>query len=312
MRAVSQDSQTPVVVGIGEALFDCFPHRTILGGAPVNFIVHVQQLLGSNGRAALISRIGHDELGKELERQLKSRGVATEYVQIDERRPTGQVQVRLSASGDPEYEIAENVAWDFMTFEDSLMHLAKHCQAVCFGTLSQRSIASRTVIYRFLEKAKNSIRLLDVNLRQHYFNTQILESSFMAATVVKLNEEELSTTCTLLSDRVGNAATVDDRAFALRKAFNLDLLALTRGAQGTVLYTREGRVDAEPAAFAAAENADSVGAGDACSAGLVYGLLMQWPIERILDLANRMGAFVASQPGGTPHLPNTLSTANME
>jgi fructokinase len=302
MSSVFPGLASTAIVSVGEALFDCFPDRTILGGAPVNFIVHLQQLLGSSGHAALVSRIGHDELGGQVLRQLKNRGISTEHVQIDDRRPTGRVQVRMSKSGEPEYEIAEGVAWDFLTFDAPLTQLAKNCSAVCFGTLAQRSIASRTVIDKLLENATKAIRLLDVNLRQHYFTRQILESSFTAATVVKLNEEELVTTSASLSHWIGDAVTIDERAFGLRQAFNLDLLALTRGAQGTVLYTREGRLEAKPATFPPTENADSVGAGDACGAGLVYGLLMRWPYERTLELANRMGAFVASQPGGTPQL----------
>jgi fructokinase len=121
-----------------------------------------------------------------------------------------------------------------------------------------------------------------------------------------LNEDELARVSKLLPTRIGVAATADEQANALFKAFELRLLALTRGSRGTVLYTQEGRIDAEPSSFPSSENADGVGAGDACSAGLVYGLLMHWPLDRTLELANRMGAFLASQAGGTPRLPDAL------
>jgi fructokinase len=296
----------PVVVSIGEALFDCFPDRSILGGAPVNFIVHVQQLLGSKGQAILVSRVGDDDLGRDLLEQLATRGIATDFVQIDREGPTGQVRVTVSTSGDPEFEIADNVAWDYIDFEDSFEQLARNCSAVCFGTLAQRSTASRATIHRLLASAPQAIRLLDVNLRQDYITRQILESSLVAANVVKLNENELARASQLLPSRLGGAATADDQAQALLNAFELRLLALTRGSRGTVLYTKEGRIDAAPSSFQAAENADGVGAGDACSAGLVCGLLMDWPLDRTLELANRMGAFLASQPGGTPQLPKAL------
>jgi fructokinase len=296
----------PTVVGIGEALFDCFPDRSILGGAPVNFVVHVHQLLGSKGRAALVSRVGNDDLGSDLRQQIERRCIATDFIQIDAERPTGQVRVTVSPNGDPAFVIRENVAWDFIAFDESLALLAKQCSAVCFGTLAQRSEISRTTIRRFLASAPHAIRLLDVNLRQHFITPQVLEASFTAANVVKLNEEELARVSELLSSSAGGAATVDEQANALLDAFDLKLLALTRGSRGTVLYTRPGRIEAEPASFPAVENADGVGAGDACSAGLMYGLLMQWPLDKTLDLANRMGAFVASQPGGTPLLPQSL------
>jgi fructokinase len=306
MNDTFSGSRLPLVVGIGEALFDCFPERAILGGAPVNFIVHLQQLLGSNGRALLVSRVGDDELGRNLRQEIGSRRICTDLVQVDGRWPTGQVRVSVSPNGDPAFEIAENVAWDYVDFDESLALLAKQCSAVCFGTLAQRSEATRATIHRFLTSAPHAIRLLDVNLRQHFITAQILESSFKAATVVKLNEEELARTSELLSSSVDIAITVDEQANALLDAFGLKLLALTRGSRGTVLYSREGRIEAEPASFPAGDNADGVGAGDACSAGLMYGLLMQWPLDRTLDLANRIGAFVASQPGGTPPLPQSL------
>jgi fructokinase len=306
MADIFRRTDFPVVVSLGEALFDCFPDRSILGGAPVNFGVHVQQLVASKGQAILVSRVGDDDLGRDLLRQLGRRGIATERIQIDGQRPTGQVRVTVSPSGDPEFEIAKNVAWDYIAFEDSFEQLAKRCSAVCFGTLAQRSTASRATIHKFLALAPQAIRLLDVNLRQHYITPQILESSLAAANVVKLNEAELARASELLPNCVGDAATVDDQANALLNTFELKLLALTRGSKGTVFYAKERRIDSEPSSFPAVDNADSVGAGDACSAGLMYGLLMEWPLDRTLDLANRMGAFLASQPGGTPLLPESL------
>ena len=254
----------PVVVSLGEALFDCFPDRSILGGAPVNFGVHLQQLLASKGQAILVSRVGDDDLGRDLVRQLERREIATESIQVDDQRPTGQVRVTVSPSGDPEFEIAENVAWDFIAFEDSFEQLAKRCSAVCFGTLAQRSAASRATIHKFLASAPQAIRLLDVNLRQHYITPQILESSLAVANVVKLNEAELKRASELLPNRVGGAATADEQANALLKAFDIKLLALTRGPKGTALYAKEARIDAKPSSFPAADNADGVGAGDAC------------------------------------------------
>jgi fructokinase len=297
----------PVVASIGEALFDCFLDRSILGGAPVNLIVHLQQLLAaSDGQGVLVSRVGEDELGNQLIEQLGSRGIPTNLIQVDPRRPTGQVQVEVSSLAETQFEIAEDVAWDYISYDDSLELLAASCSAVCFGTLAQRSAMSRATIQRFLAAATHAIRMLDVNLRQNYVTPQILESSFAAANVVKLNERELAVVSSMLPLHFGETDNVDDRAQALIQAFDLKVLALTRGAKGTVLYTEDDRLEGDPVRLPFATRADDVGAGDACCAGLVYGLLMQWPVDRTLQLANQLGAFVASQPGGTPRLPPSL------
>jgi fructokinase len=307
----SNETRSPIVVALGEALFDCFPDRSILGGAPVNFIVHLRQLLSTEGKCMMVSRVGNDELGRELLKQVADRAVSVDFVQIDDERPTGQVRVSFSPTGEPQYEIAENAAWDNIAPDASLEQLARSCSAVCFGTLAQRSAGSRAAIHEFLTNAPQAIRLLDVNLRQHYITPEILESSLVASNAVKLNEEELVRAAELLPRRLAGAKLIDERAMALINEFNLRVLALTRGANGTVLFVKDRRIDAEPSSFPPASNADSVGAGDACSAGLVYGLLRRWPLDRTLELANRMGAFVASQPGGTPLLhPSLLEFAS--
>jgi fructokinase len=306
MRSSGQRHRDLIIIGLGEALFDCFPDRSILGGAPLNFVVHAQQLLASRGQGVLVSRIGNDDLGKRLLHEAAARGVQTDYIQIDDRRPTGTVQVTVSPSGDPSYEILEGVAWDHLEFDEALERLSADCSAVCFGTLAQRSATTRETIQRFLSTAPHAIRLLDVNLRQHYITPQVLESSFKAANVVKLNEGELARAAELLPQYFGGATAVDDHVAALRDAFDLRTVALTRGSHGTVLYSADGRFESDPVLIPAAADADGVGAGDACCAGLVYGLLNDWPPDRTLELANRMGAYVASQPGGTPRIPQSI------
>jgi fructokinase len=306
MNKISEN-KGPAVVAIGEALFDCFPNRRMLGGAPVNFIVHMQQLLAAcGGESFLISRVGDDELGRQLLSEVTSRGVSTELVQVDAGYPTGQVLVDLSRPGDPKYHIAENAAWDFIAPEDAMRPLAARCSAVCFGTLAQRSPVSRETIQQFVTAAPQALRVLDVNLRQHYFTPTILEASFSLANVVKMKEEELTSMASLLPDRVGGAGSTDERAGALVQSFDLKVLALTRGPRGTVLYCSGRRLEVEPVAATITGEADDVGAGDACCAGLVYGLLRDWPLERTLELANEMGAYVASQPGGAPRLSGQL------
>jgi fructokinase len=295
----------PLVTAIGEALFDCFPDRAVLGGAPLNFIVHMQQLLGARGLSALVSRVGDDELGRELIGELRSRGVDTRFVQIDAERPTGQVQVQLSASGSPTYHIHQNVAWDYIKFDASLGELAARSSAICFGTLAQRSPESRDAIRQFIA-ASQAIRVVDVNLRQHYITADTLHASLSLANVAKLNEDELSRAPEILARPPIVGSSTDEQAFNLLKAYDLQLLALTRGKRGTVLYTPDGRVDAAPILAQGTPGSDDVGAGDASCAGLIYGLIHGWSMDRTLELANRMGAYLASQPGGTPPLTSDI------
>jgi fructokinase len=297
----------PVVVGIGEALFDCYPDRAILGGAPVNFVVHMQQLFGSGeGQTVLVSRIGDDELGEQLISELRNRNIHTNLIQLDACRPTGRVYVDVTPQGEVDFDIEANVAWDFIAAEESLELLAAHCSAVCFGTLAQRNAQSRDTILRFLGNATNAIRLFDVNLRQSDVPSHVLEQSLCVANMVKVNDHELACIARLLRSSHGTPQSIDEQAFALRESFDLESVVLTRGAGGTVVYTKEHRLEGSPSLVPHTLEADSVGAGDACCAGLIYGLVNRWPLERALDLANRMGAFVASRRGATPRLPRAM------
>jgi fructokinase len=297
------------IVGLGEALFDVFPDREILGGAPLNVAVHAHQMasmLGGQGIPA--SRIGRDELGRRVIDELSARGIPTTGLQVDDERPTGRVLVTLRGK-EPSYEIVPDAAWDRLAFNDDLERLAGQCDAVCFGTLGQRSPEARATIGQFLAHATRAIRLFDVNLRQELFSREIIQQSCALATVVKLNELELPQIHRLFGspDGGGTAAEIQDRqAIALRDRFSLDAVVLTRGSAGTVLYTAEGKTEGEPVRYPHDPDADSVGAGDACTAGVLVGMLLGWPAGRIVALANDAGAYVASQPGATPRLPPSL------
>jgi fructokinase len=300
--------RTLTIIGLGEALFDVFPDgRQVLGGAPLNAAVHAHQmaaLLDGGGRGIPASRIGDDELGRRLVEELTARGVPTLGLQHDRDRPTGQVLVTLHGC-EPSYEIVEDAAWDRIEFSADWSDLARVCDAVCFGTLAQRSPPARGAIERFLDCAPQAIRMFDVNLRQHYFSAELIRGSCTRATVVKLNELELPQVHQLLGLAQG-ARAIDDQAAALREHFGLEAVVLTRGAAGTALYTSGGKTDGDPVRDPPHPEADSVGAGDACAAGILIGMLLGWPAERIVKLANRAGAYVATQPGATPQLPPAL------
>lgn len=295
------------IVGLGEALFDLFPDAAILGGAPLNAAVHAHQLAQRRGgEAAVVSRVGQDRLGQQVFDELNQRGVNTSWLQSDPDHDTGKVYVSFDERGEPCYEIVRNVAWDWLQFDPDLEDLARRCEAVCFGTLAQREAQSRNTVYRFLESASRAVRLFDVNLRQKFFDAAILRRSCELASVLKLNRAELPAVAQLLGVHVKLPETDDLARGLLKRHPNIQALVLTRGELGTVLYTANSRYEGEPISYPKAENADAVGAGDACAAGILVGMVCRLPPPRVVALANHAGAYVASQPGGTPPLPEAV------
>ena len=285
----------PLIVGLGEALYDLLPTGPALGGAPLNAAVQSHQL---GNRAVVASRIGGDALGQALLHDLTTRGMGTAFIQRDPDAPPGTVEVILR-NGEPEYDIVRNVAWDRLAWDESLASLAKQCDAVCFGTLGQRFEPAHSTIRQFAA-ASQSVRLFDLNLRQDFFSAELLEAGCRAASIVKMNETELATAVPLLG--LGQAEPIP----ALLKRFDLDLFVLTRGRDGTVLHTGNAVVTGQPAQFKPEPDADPVGAGDACSAASLHGAVRRWPLQKTADLANRLGAFVASRKGATPPLSADL------
>jgi fructokinase len=299
------------IVGLGEALFDIFPDRQVLGGAPLNVAVHAHQLAQPRGgRGVVVSRIGQDALGDALLADLRSRGMTTEYVQADPDRSTGTVYVDLADPARPVYDIVRGVAWDWLQFDPDAESLANQCQAVCFGTLAQREPESRNCILRFLTAAKRAVRLFDVNLRQKEYSAQILRRSCEASTVVKLNEDEMPIVADLLAlsltPTTPGADVNEKKAMALMKKYDLKMVALTRGPRGTVLLTPTSRFDGPPVSYDPEPGNDGVGAGDACAAAILMGLVQRWPLEKTVNVANHMGAYVASRCGATPVIPKAI------
>lgn len=301
------------IVGLGESLFDVFPDRAILGGAPLNVAFHAHQLCStSGGRGVVASRAGIDDLGRQLLSELRTCGLTTDYVQIDESHPTGRVDITLR-HGEPTYNFLADVAWDHLEWTPQWRQLAETCHAVVFGTLAQRCPTSRATVQRFVETARQAIRLFDVNLRVNFFDADSLRRGAELATAIKLNADELPIVLRLLGlvDDVTDSALRDEPSGGSRllRAFaptGLRTVVVTRGEQGTELLTTAGSVRGPVAKFERHPQADNVGAGDACSAGLLWGWLNGWPSERTVTLANRLGAFVASQPGATPTIPDDL------
>ena len=289
------------IVGLGEAVFDIFPDKKVLGGTSLNVAVQAHQLLAPmGGRGVLLSRIGNDELGQRLQDEFRARGLPLDYIQIDADHTTGQVLVSFE-NGAPRFEIVVNTAWDLLQFTDHETVLARECHAVSFGSMSQRHPVAHKSTQSFLAEAKDALKVFDVNLRMDLFNAEILDEGCRVANLVKLNDEEIDTVATLLALPQGDA-----RAKAMRVKYGLDAVIFTRGKQGTAASVADGWVEGAPASFPLLENADSVGAGDACTAALITGRLLGRDWQTTLNLANLHGAFVASQSGATPLLPGEI------
>ncbi|HTU33220.1 MAG TPA: carbohydrate kinase [Candidatus Acidoferrum sp.] len=285
-------SGSRTVVGLGEVLWDMLPEGKQLGGAPANF-AYMCGLLGHH--AVVASAIGADALGEELHNRLAGLNLDTSLIQVSRQHPTGTVNVILDGEGQPKYEIREPVAWDFLLWTHEWQQFAARADVICFGTLAQRSPVSRATIKAFLRASRSgAIRIFDVNLRQDFFSANVLAESLQLANVVKLNDTELPIVMRLL----GFTAN-DERSSAgrLRDAFGLELVCVTRGSRGSLLV-REGQCDEHPGFSVRVQ--DLVGAGDAFTAALAHHLLRGSSLGVMNEAANRMGAWVASQPGGTP------------
>jgi fructokinase len=293
-------ANVPVIVGLGEALFDLFPDGARLGGAPLNLAVHAH-LLGNCG--VVVSRVGPDDYAQCVLDELRRRGMPVDHIQVDSTRPTGTVRVDVDPHGEPTFTITNDVAWDYLEFDAPGEDLARRCNAVCFGTLAQRNPQSRSAIHRFLESAGQAMRLFDVNLRQQYFDRPTLRRSCELATAMKLNRAEVD----VVGEMLGVGTGQEKVSGVLLERFDLDWVAVTRGAAGVAIYA-DGRMhEADP--VPATPGGDAVGAGDAAGAALLHGAVRHWPWARTARLANTLGAHVASQAGACP--PHTLQIAEM-
>lgn len=282
------------IVGLGELLWDLLPSGKQLGGAPANF-AYITNLLGDVGIPA--SRVGHDPLGDQGLARLIHLGVSAEFVQYDPIYPTGTVKVEVGAGGQPRFDIMAPVAWDFLEWTPAWRKLAEKADAVCFGSLAQRSPQSRSTICSFLKSTRlEAIRIFDVNLRQNFYTAPILADSMKLATIAKLNHEELPRIADLLD--LGKSSEKDS-AKQLLSSHDLKLVCVTRGNGGSMLLSHD---DCNEHPGFSVKVADTVGAGDAFTAAMVHGYLRGKSLAQINDTANRIGAWVASQSGATPTL----------
>lgn len=280
------------ITGIGEILWDMLPAGKKLGGAPANFAYHAAAL-GSLGLSA--SRIGKDNLGAEILDELKKLSLSAEFIQIDSDRPTGTVNVELSAGGQPSYEIVEDVAWDHLAWDEKFKELTGRTDAACFGSLAQRSKPAAAAIGQFLSHTRpDALRVYDVNLRQNYYSKELVENSISLANIVKLNEHELPIIAELLGTKGANQ---EEMAKRLLKNFNLQIICVTLGENGCLIISGD-EVVSHPGFKV--KVADTVGSGDAFTACMVTLYLRGTDLTAIARNANRYGSWVATQNGATP------------
>lgn len=288
----------PVVVAAGEVLWDVLPDGDHLGGAPANVALHAAAL---GAAASLVSAVGRDARGARALERLDAAAVERAAVAQLPDHPTGVVRVSLDATGQPVYDIAAESAWDYVPWSAAVKQVAERADAIVFGSLAQRGPASRATIRRTVAATRpGAWRLFDVNLRQTYYDAEVVTASLELANALKLNEEELPVVARLCGMTDAPAA---DQLQTLCDRFALRLAALTRGACGALLVTTDGawESDAPPTVVA-----DTVGAGDAFTATLLSGVLAGRPLDEVSRRANAVASYVCSQPGATPPIPEAL------
>lgn len=284
-----------IVVGMGEALWDVLPKGKKIGGAPANFAYHVSQF---GLPSCVVSAIGNDALGKEIIENFTSKGLDQLIAEVP--YPTGTVQVEIDQTGIPLYDIKENVAWDNIPYTEHLDALAKRTKAVCFGSLAQRNVVSRETINHFLDtmpKDDDSLIVFDVNLRQGFYNKEILCKSMQNCNILKINDEELITVSRMFGYP---GIDLQDKCWILLGKYNLKMLILTCGINGSYVFT-PGNVSFQPTPKV--EVADTVGAGDSFTAAFIASILKGKSVTEAHSIAVKTSAFVCTQKGAMPILP---------
>jgi fructokinase len=296
-----------LILGIGELLWDLLPQGPRLGGAPANFTVMAGRL---GNHAAILSRIGRDDLGRETVRQLDPLPADTSFLQIDPVHETGRATVSL-VNGQPEFTIHGPSAWDSMELSGEWVQLAERADAICFGSLAQRSPESRQTIQTLAAQASSRcVRIFDVNLRKPFYSSEIVQESLELATVVKMNDAELPQVLALLGLPTDDEGRPQEglrlgAARLLAEFPTLQMVAVTRGDRGSALVTRDKW---HAHSGSPVRVADTIGAGDAFTAALAHYLLRGADLPTLNEAGNRWGAWIASQSGAMPPLPESVRT----
>lgn len=285
-----------IIVGLGEALWDCLPEGRKIGGAPANFAYHSSQF---DNEAWAVSAVGNDALGEETVAVLKEKGLNLIMPKVD--FPTGTVEVTLDEQGVATYDIREGSAWDNVPFTPEMEALAKRCDAVCFGSLAQRSEVTKETIYRFLNAVPSDcLRIFDINLRQHFYSKEIIQESLRRCNILKINDEEL----VLIGRMFGYPGLdIENKCWLIMGKYNLDMLVLTCGVNGSYVFSKGAMSFLETPKV---EVADTVGAGDSFTGSFVASILGGMTIPEAHRVGVTVSAFVCTQNGAMPVIPKEL------
>jgi fructokinase len=278
------------VLAFGELLWDVFPNGEALGGAPSNFCYRINSL-GHDGW--LVTRLGEDERGKRAAELVRRNGMSLNYVQWDDKLPTGTVPVELDATGSPTFTILPNVAYDYIEITPELLALATRADCICFGTLIQRAETSRRTLLALVDAAPRALKVLDLNLRKDCYTRETIAASLERTDILKLNESEAE----ILAGMFGLPDTFASFAPAAVKQWDLTACVVTLGSKGVVAANDKGefvqRLGHKVNVI------DTVGAGDAFTAGFLHCHFEGRSLEACCDFANALGALVSETRGGT-------------
>ena len=286
------------IVGLGEALWDILPEGAKLGGAPANFAYHASQF----GREAMaVSALGNDALGDQTVKEFDEKGL--KYIMPRVAFPTGTVGVELDAEGVPTYDIKTNVAWDNIPFTPEIEEVAKNCSAVCFGTLAQRSEKSRETIMKFLDATPDDcLKIYDINLRATFYTKEIIQDSLKRCNILKINDEELITIGRLFGYP---GLDIENKCWLILGKYNLDMLVLTCGTNGSYVFAPGVNSFQETPKV---EVADTVGAGDSFTGAFTAAILSGKTVNEAHEIAVQVSAYVCTQKGAMPRLPEELTS----
>lgn len=290
-----------LIVGIGEVLWDMLPEGKKLGGAPANFAYHVSQF---GLRSCVVSAVGNDSLGNEIIESLNSKGM--NYLIPDVPYPTGTVEIEVDDAGIPQYDIKENVAWDNIPYNDQLESVAAKTKAICFGSLAQRNAVSRNTIHKFINampKESNTLVVCDINLRQQFYDTDTLCDSLSLCNILKINDEELEIISKLFKLPEND---INGQCRSIMERYNLKMIILTCGINGSYLFTPDS-VSFQPTPKV--DVADTVGAGDSFTAAFIASILKGKSVQEAHSMAVHTSAYVCTQKGAMPLLPEEYTKA---
>lgn len=285
------------VVGLGEVLWDVLPKGKKLGGAPANFAYHAGQF-GLDTMA--VSALGEDKLADETIQQIEDKHLSYALPRVP--YPTGTVQVELDNEGIPTYNIKENVAWDNIPFTEDIRSIAENCRAVCWGSLAQRNIVSRTSIYKFLEATPDDcLKIFDINLRQNFYTKEVIQESVKRCNILKINDEEL----VLIGRLFGYPGLdIENKCWLILGKYDLDMLVLTCGVNGSYVFSAGNMSYQETPKVTVA---DTVGAGDSFTGTFCAAILKGKSVEEAHKLAVEVSAYVCTQNGAMPQLPSEFT-----